>query len=138
VAEEMRMITGFDRVKVYEFDSRWNGEVIAESRNDVLPSLLGHHFPARDIPPQARALYEKNLVRIMADTESPTVAIVPTLNPLTGRPLDLGHSIFRAIRYAEYIQHGRALYHRPLLHNGRLWLDRIDARPRRVPSYLGN
>jgi light-regulated signal transduction histidine kinase (bacteriophytochrome)/CheY-like chemotaxis protein/HPt (histidine-containing phosphotransfer) domain-containing protein len=142
VAEEMRMITGFDRVKVYEFDSRWNGEVIAESRNDVLPSLLGHHFPARDIPPQARALYEKNLVRIMADTESPTVAIVPTLNPLTGRPLDLGHSIFRAISpiHVEYIRNMgvRSTITVSLLHNGRLWglIACHDARPRRVPSYL--
>jgi light-regulated signal transduction histidine kinase (bacteriophytochrome)/DNA-binding response OmpR family regulator len=142
VAEEMRMITGFDRVKVYQFDNRWNGEVIAESRNDVLPSLLDHHFPARDIPPQARALYEKNLVRIMADTESRTVAIIPALNPLSGQPLDLSHSIFRAISpiHIEYIRNMgvRSTITVSLLHNGRLWglIACHNARPSRVPSYL--
>jgi light-regulated signal transduction histidine kinase (bacteriophytochrome)/CheY-like chemotaxis protein len=142
VAEEMRVITGFDRVKVYQFDSRWNGEVIAESRNDVLPSLMDHHFPARDIPPQARALYEKNLVRIMADTESPTVPIIPTVNPLTGKPLDLSHSIFRAISpiHIEYIRNMgvRSTVTVSLLHNGRLWglIACHDARPQRIPSYL--
>ena len=142
VAEEMRMITGFDRVKVYQFDNRWNGEVIAESRNDMLPSLLDHHFPARDIPPQARALYEKNLVRIMADTEAPTVPIIPTLNPLTGQPLDLSHSIFRAISpiHIEYIRNMgvRSTITVSLLHNGCLWglIACHDSRPQRIPSYL--
>jgi len=51
VTQELRALTGFDRVKVYRFDRRWNGEIIAESRNNTLPSFLHHHFPASDIPP---------------------------------------------------------------------------------------
>ena len=125
VVREIRKITGFDRVKVYRFDSNWNGAVIAESRNEVLPSLLDHHFPASDIPPQARALYEKNLVRVLADTESPTVPIVPALNPLTARPLDLSHSVFRAISpiHIEYLHNMgvRSTITVSVMHEGRLW-----------------
>jgi len=125
VASEMRKISGFDRVKVYRFDSNWNGTVIAESRNDVLPSLLNHHFPASDIPPQARALYEKNLVRVLADTEAPTVPIIPTENPLTGRPLDLSYSVFRAISpvHIDYLRNMgvRSTITVSILHDGKLW-----------------
>src|SRR5579883_2688249 len=32
-AEEVRRMTGFDRVLVYRFDADWNGTVIAEARN---------------------------------------------------------------------------------------------------------
>ena len=125
VVGEIRKITNFDRVKVYRFDNRWNGTVIAESRNEALPSLLDHHFPASDIPPQARALYEKNLVRVLADTESPTVPIVPELNPLTARPLDLSHSVFRAISpiHIEYLRNMgvRSTITLSVMHEGRLW-----------------
>jgi light-regulated signal transduction histidine kinase (bacteriophytochrome)/CheY-like chemotaxis protein len=125
IAGEIRKITGFDRVKVYRFDSNWNGAVIAESRNDVLPSLLNHHFPASDIPPQARALYEKSLVRVLADTEAQTVPIVPALNPLTARPLDLSYSVFRAISpiHIEYLRNMgvRSTITVSVLHEGRLW-----------------
>ncbi|MFO0891279.1 MAG: hypothetical protein U0790_19310 [Isosphaeraceae bacterium] len=53
-AAEMRALTGFDRVTVYRFDEGWNGQVFAESRRDDLAPLLGLHFPASDIPEQAR------------------------------------------------------------------------------------
>jgi len=125
VAGEIRRITGFDRVKVYRFDHHWNGSVIAESRNDALPSLLNHHFPASDIPPQARALYEKNLVRVLADTEAPTVPILPTLNPATARPLDLSFSLYRAISpiHIEYLRNMgvRSTLTFSIMHEGRLW-----------------
>jgi len=85
----VRDITGYDRVLVYRFDSEWNGEVIAEERNEQLPPLLGHHFPASDIPPQVRALYNHNPVRVIADSGAPSVPLEPKLNPLDGQPLDL-------------------------------------------------
>ena len=69
IATQMQQLTRFDRVMVYQFAHNWDGEVIAEARTDALPSLLGNHFPASDIPPQARALYTKNLIRVLADTE---------------------------------------------------------------------
>ena len=42
---------------VYRFDRDWNGEVIAEQRRGDLNPFLGLHYPATDIPAQARALY---------------------------------------------------------------------------------
>lgn len=125
IAHTIHQITGFDRVMVYRFDSRWNGAVLAESRNEVLPSLLGHHFPASDIPPQARALYEKNLMRVLLDTEAATVPIVPAHNPLTGLALDLSHSTLRAISpvHIVYVRNMgvRSTITLSLMHEGHLW-----------------
>jgi photosystem I P700 chlorophyll a apoprotein A2 len=51
---EVRVFLGTDRVKVYRFDADASGEVVAESVvTERLPSLLGQHFPAEDIPPEA-------------------------------------------------------------------------------------
>lgn len=142
VASELRTLTQFDRVKVYRFDSYWNGDVIAESRNDVLPSLLNHHFPASDIPPQARALYEKNLIRVLFDAVAPTVSVVPALNPQTGLPIDMSYSVLRAISpiHIEYLRNMgvRSTITLSLMHEGRLWgmVACHSAMPRRVSSSL--
>ena len=70
-AAEIQSFLGTDRVKIYKFHSDGSGEVIAESINDNrLPSLLGLHFPADDIPPQARELFTQVQVRSIADIDS--------------------------------------------------------------------
>lgn len=125
VAEEVRRITGFDRIKIYRFDHLWNGEVIAESRNERLPSLLGNHFPASDIPPQARALYEKNLIRVLVDTQAQPVPTIPAYNPLTQKPLDMSFSVLRAMSpiHIEYLRNMgvRSSITVSLMQNKRLW-----------------
>jgi len=73
----VRDITGYDRALVYRFDPGWNGEVIAENRNEQLPSLMGHHFPASDIPPQVRTLYDRNPVRVIADARAAPAPLEP-------------------------------------------------------------
>ncbi|WP_353932156.1 diguanylate cyclase [Okeanomitos corallinicola TIOX110] len=68
---EIRTFLNIDRVKIYRFDSDGSGEVIAESINgDRLPSLLGLHFPAGDIPPQAREMFVQSRQRIIVDVAS--------------------------------------------------------------------
>jgi len=63
-AEAVRALTGFERVIVYRFDGDWHGEVMAESLvPDWEQSFAGLHFPASDIPRQARALYHRSLSR---------------------------------------------------------------------------
>lgn len=65
VARLVRQIIVFDRVVVYQFDEEWNGECIAESINPLITGyepFYGLHFPASDIPPQARKLYARNKV----------------------------------------------------------------------------
>ncbi len=63
----VRNLTGFDRVMLYRYDDEYNGEVVAEAQHGGLPTFLGLHYPASDIPPQARALYEKNWIRLISE-----------------------------------------------------------------------
>lgn len=89
--------TGFERVMVYRFDHDWHGEVVGEFLREDVASYMGHHFPASDIPEQARALYSKNWLRLIPDAEYRPVPLEPPLNPLTGRPLDLSFSALRSV-----------------------------------------
>ena len=52
---------------VYRFLDDNAGVVLAEDRDPALGSFLNHHFPAADIPKQARALYVRNRVRVIPD-----------------------------------------------------------------------
>ncbi|MDO5530073.1 MAG: GAF domain-containing protein, partial [Paracoccus sp. (in: a-proteobacteria)] len=89
-------MTGFERVMVYRFEPDFSGLVVAETRGGAAESYLGHRFPASDIPPQARALYTRNLIRIIADVDAPVHPIIPAQAP-DGRPTDLSLSITRAV-----------------------------------------
>ncbi len=105
LAHEVRDLLGFDRVMVYRFDSEWNGEVIAEVRRQDLNSFLGLHYPASDIPAQARRLYTVNWTRLIADVDYTPVPLQPLLDPVTGAPLDLSHSTLRSVSpiHLEYL-----------------------------------
>lgn len=84
MAEEMRALTGFDRVWVYRFHADWHGEIIGESRREGIETWLGMHYPASDIPAQARALFLRNWVRAIPDVAFTPSPLVPADNPLTG------------------------------------------------------
>jgi diguanylate cyclase (GGDEF)-like protein len=96
-AAEVKRLTGYDRVMVYRFDDDGHGEVIAEARESELAPFLGHHYPATDIPRQARTLYLSQTLRLIVDIEYVPSAIVPSANPLTGAPLDLGLAALRSV-----------------------------------------
>ncbi|MBD2019786.1 GAF domain-containing protein, partial [Leptolyngbya sp. FACHB-36] len=65
---EVRSFLGVDRVLIYKFHASGNGEVVAESIDENrLPSLLGLHFPADDIPEHARDLFVKARSRSIVD-----------------------------------------------------------------------
>ncbi|RZJ40852.1 MAG: GAF domain-containing protein, partial [Brevundimonas sp.] len=66
-AEAFRALTGFDRIMIYRFLDDEAGQVVAESRSLEVESFRNHHFPATDIPRQARALYVRNPVRVIPD-----------------------------------------------------------------------
>ncbi|MBY0551817.1 MAG: GAF domain-containing protein [Candidatus Obscuribacterales bacterium] len=106
VAEYVRSITGFDRVMIYLFDREWNGIVQAERKLEGEVGYLGLRFPASDIPPQARDLYARNCLRLLVDVDAVPAPIEPTLNPLTGEPLDLSYSILRSMSplHIEYLK----------------------------------
>ncbi|MRJ75517.1 SpoIIE family protein phosphatase [Aeromicrobium sp. SMF47] len=105
LAHEIRQVTGFDRVMVYRFDDAWNGEVVAEDRREDLNPFLGLHYPSTDIPAQARRLYTVNWTRLIADILYEPVALEPVLDPATGAPLDLSHSVLRSVSpiHVEYL-----------------------------------
>ena len=66
-ARVFRQFTGFDRVMIYRFLDDDAGVVVAEDRDPSLHGFLNHHFPASDIPRQARALYVRNRTRAIPD-----------------------------------------------------------------------
>jgi two-component system, chemotaxis family, sensor kinase Cph1 len=94
-AEEIRLLSGFDRVMIYRFDRDWNGEVTAEATGSMPILYLGSRFPESDIPAQARQLFLANRSRSIADVDAKPVPIVPEIGPVTGRPLDLTRSYLR-------------------------------------------
>ncbi|MGE4219225.1 MAG: ATP-binding protein [Alphaproteobacteria bacterium] len=141
-ARQIRRITDLDRALVYRFDEAWNGEVIAEDRNDNLPSYLGLRFPASDIPAQARKLYHLNRLRLIADATYTPVPIAPALNPATGRPIDLSLAVLRSVSpvHLEYMRNmgTMASMSISLLRNGRLWglISCHNRAPARVPYHV--
>lgn len=121
----VRSIIGFDRVMIYRFDADWEGEVIAESRGEDETSYLGNRFPAGDIPPQARALYTQNRLRLVSDVNAVPVALIPPINPHTGQSPDMSFAVLRAFSpvHIEYLRNmgvGASLSISILL-DGHLW-----------------
>ena len=79
VVQDLRDIVGYDRVMVYRFDPDGHGKIIAEARDPRLEPLLGHRYPATDIPQRARDLYLRNRVRVLVDVHYEPSALVPHL-----------------------------------------------------------
>jgi two-component system, chemotaxis family, sensor kinase Cph1 len=97
ITTSIRQVTGFDRVMIYRFLEDDSGSVIAEDRRADLPPFLGLRYPASDIPAQARRLYLLNTLRLKPDVNADRVAIIPALDPHTGKALDMSFCILRAM-----------------------------------------
>lgn len=99
-AREVRALTGFGRVMFYQFEDDDHGWVRAEDRAPGETAYLGLHFPASDIPAQARALYVRNPIRVIPDRAYAPSAIVPD-----APPLDLSGAILRSVSpvHLEYL-----------------------------------
>lgn len=96
IVREVRKVTGFDRVMLYKFDEDDHGSVIAEEKRSDLEPYLGLHYPESDIPRPARKLFSSNWIRLIPDAHAQPVEMVPAINPISDRPLDLTHSILRS------------------------------------------
>ncbi|MGA0594775.1 ATP-binding protein [Enterovirga sp. CN4-39] len=137
-AQQIRALTGFDRALVYRFDEDWHGTVLAEDRNDSLPSYLDLRFPGSDIPAQARELYRRNRLRIIPDAGYQPVPIEPLLDPEAGVPLDLSYSVLRSVSpvHVEYMRNmgTGASMSVSIVIEGRLWglVSCHNRAPRRV------
>lgn len=97
LAEEIRKISEFDRVMIYQFDHEHNGLVIAEDKRPDLESFLGLHYPSLDIPEAARELYRQNWLRLLVNIDHQPIEIIPSLHPVSQQPLDLSFSVLRSV-----------------------------------------
>jgi chemotaxis family two-component system sensor kinase Cph1 len=97
VVEQMRAVTGFERVMFYRFHEDGHGSVEAEAKEPALEPYLGLHYPASDIPAQARQLYLKSWLRLIFDANATPARMVPSLRADTGGPLDLTFAVLRSV-----------------------------------------
>ena len=122
VVREVRQLTGFERVILYRFDESGHGSVDAEAKAPELAPYLGLHYPASDIPQQARRLYLQNWLRIIPDARYTPVRLV---GPEGGGPLDLSFSVLRSVSpiHLEYMANlgVRASMSISLIVQGALW-----------------
>ena len=123
-ARQVRALTGFDRVMVYRFSADGSGEVVAESAKSGIGSFLGLHYPATDIPKQARELYLRSLLRVITDINAEPVPIEPQTDEY-GKPVDLSLSVLRSVSriHIEYLRNMgvRASMSISIVVDGKLW-----------------
>lgn len=121
-AVEIKKIINYDRVMVYQFNEEGHGKVIAEAKIDILDPFLGLHYPASDIPKQARELYKVNLTRIIADVNS---VDSPLLAVDGHQPLNLTHAGLRAVSpiHIQYLRNMGVVssFSISLISGGQLW-----------------
>lgn len=122
VVEQIRDLTGFDRVMAYRFRADDSGEILAEARDGELEPFLGLRYPASDIPAQARRLYTVNTLRLICDVGYQPVALIGhDAQP----PLDMSFCVLRSVSpiHVEYLQNidVGASMSLSIVVNGRLW-----------------
>ncbi len=138
LTEQIKDLTGFNRILLYRFDEFGHGTVLCEQNDGTLPSYLDLRFPASDIPKQARDLYVLNTVRIIPDA-----TYVPSpLRGLDKRPvatLDLSMALLRSVSpvHVEYMRNMGTLSSMSvsIVCEGKLWglVSGHHAEPRTVP-----
>jgi chemotaxis family two-component system sensor kinase Cph1 len=124
-AQCFRDLIGHDRVMVYKFDADGHGKIIAEARDPRLESLLGHHYPASDIPQRARELYLRNRVRVLVDVHYEPSPLIDDAGRPVGEGIDLSMSYLRSMSplHLQYLKNMgvTATVVVSLVREGRLW-----------------
>jgi PAS domain S-box-containing protein len=121
----IRNLTGYDRVMVYRFDVDGHGEVIAEAKDPAMEPFLGLHYPATDIPAQARELYRLQRIRTIVDVGYKPVRILANPELALGQSFDMTYCCLRSVSpiHIEYLQNMgvAASLGLSLIHEGELW-----------------
>jgi chemotaxis family two-component system sensor kinase Cph1 len=124
-AVEFKRLTGFGRTLVYRFDEEGHGEVLAEQADAGYDSYLGHHFPAADIPAQARELYRVNHIRLIPDATYQPVPLLGLDGVWQPQSLDLTWAALRSVSpvHLEYMRNMGTLASMSvsIVVQGRLW-----------------
>lgn len=97
-------LTGYSRVLLYRFIDGDSGVVLGESKTDDSSSFMNHHFPATDIPKQARALYVRNKTRVIADVHYTPAPVISASTDLS--EIDMSDSTLRSVSpvHIEYLK----------------------------------
>lgn len=117
-----RKLSGYDRAMVYRFLPDTSGDVIAESRESDLVPYIGLRYPGSDIPVNARNLYLKSPIRVVADAMA-TPCRVETVD--ASLRCDLSLAVLRAvspfhIQYLKNMGVGSSLV-TSIIVQGKLW-----------------
>jgi two-component system, chemotaxis family, sensor kinase Cph1 len=142
IANETRLITGYDRVMIYRFDKDYNGEVYAESKREDMKPFFGLFYPHTDIPAQARELYLRNPIRMIADVNYEPVPLY-AVEEKSGSDLtlDLSLSFLRSVSpiHIQYLKNMGvgASFSISLIHNRKLWglISCHHDTPKYIPYY---
>ena len=127
---------------VYRFLPDDSGVVAAEDARAGLESFLGLHYPASDIPKQARELYRRNWIRSIPDIDYTAAPLVPDRNARVAGPIDMSHCALRSVSsiHVEYLRNMgvRASMSASIVVQDRLWgmLVLHHYSPRHVPADL--
>jgi light-regulated signal transduction histidine kinase (bacteriophytochrome) len=125
IAEGVKAATGYDRVMVYRFHPDWHGEIVAEKTEPGQPPYRGLHYPASDIPAQARRLYVETHARVIADVYARDAVLTENAAGKAAGALDLSHAWLRSvsrvhIQYLRNMGSGATLV-TSLIVRGKLW-----------------
>lgn len=125
VVHDIRELTGLDRVMVYRFADDGNGVVIAEAKRSDLEPFYGLHYPALDIPKQARDLFVLNWLRLIVDVDCQATGLLPVAKDEAEEGLDMSHCVLRAVSpcHLQYLRNMGvgASMSISLIKHGRLW-----------------
>lgn len=121
-ALEVKKLINYDRIMIYKFLDGGHGEVVAEEKEPDLEPFFGLHYPASDIPQQARELYKLNLTRLIADVNKEDSPIITFKE---NQPLDLTNGSLRAVSpiHIQYLKNMgvHSSFSISLISQGELW-----------------
>ncbi|MFC1224648.1 ATP-binding protein [Pedobacter sp. BG31] len=121
-AKEVKRLINYDRIMVYKFLEDGHGEVVAEEKEAGLEAFFGLHYPATDIPKQARQLYKLNLTRLIADVNITDSKVITFKE---GEALDLTNGGLRAVSpiHIQYLKNMgvHSSFSISLISHGELW-----------------
>ena len=121
-AKELHALSGFNRVKAYQFQPDGAGAIVAESKDPGMTSFLGLRFPAYDIPNAARKLYSTTPIRIIPSINANQIPIIKKENAPN---LDLSLAIFRGVVpvHLQYLKNMKVAgtLSLPIVVDGNMW-----------------
>lgn len=140
IVDTIKYVTNMERVVLYRFLEDASGYVIAEAKDDDIESYLHLHFPASEIPQQARELYKKNWVRLVPNVDLEPYRLLPSVEESGRKPMDMSQSILRSLSpiHLQYVRNQglKASMSMSLVTHDKLWglISCHSRKPQYVPQ----